>query len=368
MPPQTYSFDGPTCNDISNTSTASKDLYGVLGLGREATATAIRKSFLVLAKKYHPDKQSNPDLVPEATTQFQRVRHAFNVLNNPQSKSLYDMQLAVRQPRTVSNPSNQGTASAGSGAGAGQWSTGTQANLNASSPFATYSAAPSKAWTEEEKDAFYNIIAHGGVCYDKLVKAIPTQSLSEIRRFYFHAVNAATEFARVHRSERSVVSDSIEDTLMAHRTYLKTGKVPGATTPPTPPAAPSSKVAEPVPSASPDAPPPPPEPIFPEYVKSSSSTTGTTSNSPTANASEHSAPPPESRPKAAKSKPGVPPKRPGSSEAKAEKMRRVLEARARLAATRRSLGLKVKRAKPGTQGAPGRPRKVPLAKVPVSAL
>ncbi len=56
------------------------DFYVLLGLGREATLTEIRRAYRRLARKYHPD--INPgDRAAEAF--FQSVVEAYETLNDP---------------------------------------------------------------------------------------------------------------------------------------------------------------------------------------------------------------------------------------------------------------------------------------------
>lgn len=63
-----------------------KDLYGALGLSEDADDAEIKKVYRKLSIKYHPDK--NPD---EASKQkFNEVRDAYEILNDPDKKILYD--------------------------------------------------------------------------------------------------------------------------------------------------------------------------------------------------------------------------------------------------------------------------------------
>merc|ERR1719491_2417061 len=63
-----------------------KDLYGALGLPDDADDKAIKKAYRNLSKKYHPDK--NPD--EESRAKFNDVRDAYEILNDPDKKILYD--------------------------------------------------------------------------------------------------------------------------------------------------------------------------------------------------------------------------------------------------------------------------------------
>lgn len=63
-----------------------KDLYEILGLPDDADEAEIKKVYRKLSIKYHPDK--NPDA--ESKTKFNEVRDAYEILNDPDKKILYD--------------------------------------------------------------------------------------------------------------------------------------------------------------------------------------------------------------------------------------------------------------------------------------
>ena len=64
----------------------SQDLYGLLGVSRDADADTIKKAYRRLARQLHPDV--NPD--PEANSRFQEVGRAYEVLSDPQKRAAYD--------------------------------------------------------------------------------------------------------------------------------------------------------------------------------------------------------------------------------------------------------------------------------------
>ena len=65
----------------------NKDYYGVLGVDKEASEADIKKAYLKLAKKYHPDM--NPgDKTAEA--KFKEVNEAYAVLSDADKKAKYD--------------------------------------------------------------------------------------------------------------------------------------------------------------------------------------------------------------------------------------------------------------------------------------
>merc|ERR1719190_76423 len=63
-----------------------KDLYEILGLPDDADEADIKKVYRKLSIKYHPDK--NPD--EESKRKFAEVRDAYEILNDPDKKILYD--------------------------------------------------------------------------------------------------------------------------------------------------------------------------------------------------------------------------------------------------------------------------------------
>ncbi|XP_005053042.1 PREDICTED: dnaJ homolog subfamily B member 8 [Ficedula albicollis] len=64
------------------------DYYKVLGLQEDASQDDIKKSYHKLALKWHPDK--NPKNKEEAEKRFKEIVEAYEILSNPQKRSLYD--------------------------------------------------------------------------------------------------------------------------------------------------------------------------------------------------------------------------------------------------------------------------------------
>ena len=63
---------------------ADKDFYEILGVGRNASDDAIKKSYRKLAMKYHPDRnQGNV----ESEKKFKEASAAYEILKDPQKKS-----------------------------------------------------------------------------------------------------------------------------------------------------------------------------------------------------------------------------------------------------------------------------------------
>ena len=65
----------------------AEDYYKTLEVARGATADDIQKAYRRLARKYHPDL--HPD-DKGAKKKFQEVQAAFDVLNDPKKRELYD--------------------------------------------------------------------------------------------------------------------------------------------------------------------------------------------------------------------------------------------------------------------------------------
>ena len=80
------------------------DHYQILGVSRTATSEDIQKAYREMARKYHPDLHPDDDAAKE---QFKKVQTAFDVLNDPSKREMYD---------------RYGSSFEGVGAGGGGWS------------------------------------------------------------------------------------------------------------------------------------------------------------------------------------------------------------------------------------------------------
>ncbi len=68
-------------------ATATKDYYDVLGVSRDASHEEIRKAYLKLAHKYHPDKTGGDKAAEE---KLKEINQAYDTLKNPEKRAQYD--------------------------------------------------------------------------------------------------------------------------------------------------------------------------------------------------------------------------------------------------------------------------------------
>lgn len=66
----------------------ARDYYGILGVGKDATETDIKKAYRKLALKYHPDRNPDDD---EAAEKFREASVAHEVLSDPEKRRIVDM-------------------------------------------------------------------------------------------------------------------------------------------------------------------------------------------------------------------------------------------------------------------------------------
>lgn len=64
----------------------AQDYYATLGVGRDATADELKKAYRKLARQFHPDVNDAPD----ASDRFKEVTLAYEVLSDPQKRSVFD--------------------------------------------------------------------------------------------------------------------------------------------------------------------------------------------------------------------------------------------------------------------------------------
>ena len=71
--------------------TPSSNCYELLGVSSSANNAELRKAFRQLSKRLHPDTTSLPS--DEATTQFQNVCEAYDLLSDPVLRANYDLSI-----------------------------------------------------------------------------------------------------------------------------------------------------------------------------------------------------------------------------------------------------------------------------------
>ena len=64
------------------------DYYSILGIGKTANGSEIKKAYRKLAIKWHPDK--NPTNKEQATEKFKQIAEAYDVLSKPEKREIYD--------------------------------------------------------------------------------------------------------------------------------------------------------------------------------------------------------------------------------------------------------------------------------------
>ncbi|HLY85478.1 MAG TPA: molecular chaperone DnaJ [Gaiellaceae bacterium] len=67
-------------------ATTDRDYYELLGVGRDASETEIKRAFRQLARELHPDVSEAPD----ADERFREVVEAYEVLSKTETRDLYD--------------------------------------------------------------------------------------------------------------------------------------------------------------------------------------------------------------------------------------------------------------------------------------
>lgn len=91
-----------------------KDLYEILGVKKEASESEVRKAYLKLAKKYHPDVNPGDQV---AEQKFKEVNLAYEVLKDEKKRAQYDQMRAMG-----ANPFARSRAGAGAGPNMGGFS------------------------------------------------------------------------------------------------------------------------------------------------------------------------------------------------------------------------------------------------------
>ncbi|KAK1428498.1 hypothetical protein QVD17_17333 [Tagetes erecta] len=75
------------------TTFTQETLYDLLGISQGGTLCDIKRGYKQMALKYHPDV-SPPGQVDEYTVRFIRVQEAYETLSDPETRAVYDCNLA----------------------------------------------------------------------------------------------------------------------------------------------------------------------------------------------------------------------------------------------------------------------------------
>jgi molecular chaperone DnaJ len=68
-------------------SSTTRDPYEVLGVGRDADETEVKKAFRRLARELHPDVNAHD---PQAEEKFKEAAEAYEILSDPERRATYD--------------------------------------------------------------------------------------------------------------------------------------------------------------------------------------------------------------------------------------------------------------------------------------
>jgi len=94
----------------------AEDHYQTLGVPKSASAEDIRKAYRELARKYHPDLHPDDNAAKE---KFKQVQTAFDVLNDPSKREMYDRYGSSFEGVGAGGPGGAGGGWAGGGGGRG---------------------------------------------------------------------------------------------------------------------------------------------------------------------------------------------------------------------------------------------------------
>jgi len=70
----------------STSSETGQDYYELLGISKSASENELKSAYKKMSLKYHPDRNKSPDAVQK----FQEISNAYQVLSDPEKRSIYD--------------------------------------------------------------------------------------------------------------------------------------------------------------------------------------------------------------------------------------------------------------------------------------
>ncbi|KYN37704.1 DnaJ like protein subfamily C member 11 [Trachymyrmex septentrionalis] len=86
-------------DETDRVTTIEDDYYTFLNISRNASPEDISNAYRRLSRLYHPDKHVDPMLKKEAEILFNRTKKAYEVLNDPHQRAIYDS-LGIRGLKT----------------------------------------------------------------------------------------------------------------------------------------------------------------------------------------------------------------------------------------------------------------------------
>lgn len=77
--------------------------YEVLGVRQDISSSELRRAYLVLARRHHPDRQANADARTRdaADVRMRQINSAWQVLGDPARRAAYDLQLSMPERRAA---------------------------------------------------------------------------------------------------------------------------------------------------------------------------------------------------------------------------------------------------------------------------
>ena len=80
-------------------------LYDILEVSRKASKEVIEKAYKTLAKKYHPDLQTEENKV-HAEAMMKKINDAYEILSDDEKRSKYDRELEEKEEQERNNLNN----------------------------------------------------------------------------------------------------------------------------------------------------------------------------------------------------------------------------------------------------------------------
>lgn len=84
-------------------TTASRNLYDILNVRPEATASELKAAYRQLSQRYHPDKHSTESEKVAATDKFTQVKEAYEILSSEKLQRLYN-EFGLAAARSAASP------------------------------------------------------------------------------------------------------------------------------------------------------------------------------------------------------------------------------------------------------------------------